>query len=116
MSYFCINDNNQKMTKEEKENISMEPIPEKAPKKKRDHRGELNPHFGHIMTQESRDRISKSQSERYDMIRKLVKKGMQQPMTEDRVKQICKETIEKYFKKNLLEVRNNNKRPTNINL
>ena len=104
------------MTKEEKENISMEPILEKAPKKKRDHRGELNPHFGHIMTQESRDRISKSQSERYDMIRKLVKKGMQQPMTEDRVKQICKETIENYFKKNLLEVRNNNKRPTNINL
>lgn len=103
------------MTKEEKENITMEPIPEKAQKKKRDHRGELNPHFGHIMTQESRDRISKSQSERYDMIRKLVKKGMQQPMTEDRVKQICNEAIEKYLKENLIEVKNN-KKPMNINL
>ena len=103
------------MTKEEKENITMEPTPTETPKKKRDHRGELNPHFGHIMTQESRDRISKSQSERYDMIRKLVKKGMQQPITEDRVKEICCEAIENYLKKNLIEIRTN-KRPTNINL
>lgn len=103
------------MTKEEKENITMEPSPTETPKKKRDHRGELNPHFGHIMTQESRDRISKSQSERYDMIRKLVKKGMQQPITEDRVKEICCEAIENYLKKNLIEIRTN-KRPTNINL
>lgn len=115
MSYFCINDTNQKMTKEEKENITMEPMPEKAPKKKRDHRGKLNPHFGHIMTQESRDRISKRQLERYDILRKLVKKGMQQPMTEDRVKEICCEAIENYLKKNLIEIRTN-KRPTNINL
>ena len=112
MSYFYIH---QEMTKEEKENITMEPSPTETPKKKRDHRGELNPHFGHIMTQESRDRISKSQSERYDMIRKLVKKGMQQPITEDRVKEICCEAIENYLKKNLIEIRTN-KRPTNINL
>ena len=93
----------------------MEVIPEKAQKKKRDHRGELNPHFGHIMTQESRDRISKSQSERYDMIRQLVKKGMANPLTEDKVKQICNEAIETYLKENLIEVKNN-KKPMNINL
>ena len=103
------------MINEEKENIAMEPVQMETPKKKRDHRGERNPHFGHIMTQESRDRISRSQSERYNMIRKLVKKGMQQPMTEDRVKQICNEAIEDYLKKNLIEVKNN-KKPMNISL
>ena len=112
MSYFCIH---QELINEEKENITMEVIPEKAQKKKRDHRGELNPHFGHIMTQESRDRISKSQSERYDMIRQLVKKGMANPLTEDKVKQICNEAIETYLKENLIEVKNN-KKPMNINL
>ena len=112
MSYFCIH---QELINEEKEKITMEQIPEKAQKKKRDHRGELNPHFGHIMTQESKDRISKSQSERYDMIRQLVKKGMANPLTEDKVKQICNEAIETYLKENLIEVKNN-KKPMNINL
>jgi hypothetical protein len=51
------------------------------------------------------------------MIRKLVKKGMQQPMTEERVKQICGQVIDDYFKKNLIEVKqNNNNKPMNINL
>ena len=46
----------------------MNDAPNNIEKKKRDHRNERNPHYGHIMSQESRDRISKSQSERYDMI------------------------------------------------
>jgi hypothetical protein len=51
------------------------------------------------------------------MIRKLVKKGMQQPMTEERVKQICNEVIDEFCKKNLIEVKEkNNKKPMNINL
>lgn len=115
MSYFCMDTKN--LISEDKENISMNDAPNNIEKKKRDHRNERNPHYGHIMSQESRDRISKSQSERYDMIRKLVKKGMQQPMTEERVKQICGQVIDDYFKKNLIEVKqNNNNKPMNINL
>ena len=114
MSYFCIDDN---YISEGKENMTMNDTPSNVEKKKRDHRGELNPHWGHVMTQESRDRISKSQSERYDMIRKLVKKGMQHQMTEQRVKEICGEVIDDYFKRNVNEVKqNNNKKPMNINL
>ena len=93
----------------------MNEAPKDTVKKKRDHRGERNPHFGHIQTQESKDRISKSQSERYEMIRKLVRKGMAQPLDEARVKEICKEAIDDYLKENLIEVKNN-KKPTNINL
>ena len=112
MSYFCFD-----TIKEEKENMIMESEPMTIEKKKRDHRNERNPHYGHIMSQESRDRISKSQSERYDMIRKLVKKGMQHQMTEQRVKEICGQVIDDYFKRNVIEVKqNNNKKPMNINL
>lgn len=112
MSYFCFD-----TIKEEKENMIMESEPMTIEKKKRDHRGKLNPHFGHVLTQETKSKISKSQSERYDMIRKLVKKGMQQPMTEERVKQICNEVIDEFCKKNLIEVKEkNNKKPMNINL
>ena len=84
-------------------------------KKKRDHRGELNPHWGHVMTQESKDKISNTQKQRYEMISKLVRKGMSNPLTEQRVKEICNQVIDDYFKRNLLEVKDN-KKPTNINL
>ena len=77
----------------------------------------VNPRFSnHTHTEASKKAISETQQKRYEAMRKLIRKGMQQPMTEDRVKQICKETIENYFKKNLIEVKDNNKRPTNINL
>ena len=94
MSYFCID----------------------IEKKKRDHRGELNPHFGHIQTKESREKIANTQRNRYEMINKLVRRGMHQ-MTEERVKEICGKVIDDYFKKNLIEVKqNNNNKPMNINL
>ena len=50
------------------------------------------------------------------MINKLVRRGMHQ-MTEERVKQICGEVIDDYFKRNVNELKqNNNKKPMNINL
>ena len=111
MSYFCIDDN---YISEGKENMKMSEIPNNTEKKKRDHRGELNPHWGHVMTQESKDKISTTQKNRYEMINKLVRRGMHQ-MTEERVKEICGEVIDDYFKRNLIEVKQN-KKPMNINL
>lgn len=116
MSYFNVDYTNQKLINEEKENIAINSIPISMEKKKRDHRGEKNPHFGHIQTQESKDRISKSQSERYEMIRKLVRKGMAQPMNEDRVRQICNEVVDNYFKKNSTRVDDNKSKQIEINL
>ena len=46
MSYFCMDTKN--LISEDNENISMNDTPSNVEKKKRDHRGELNPHFGHI--------------------------------------------------------------------
>lgn len=108
MSYFCI-------ISEGKENMTMNDTPNTIEKKKRDHRNERNPHFGHIMSQESRDKISNTQRNRYEMINKLVRRGMHQ-MTEERVKEICGEVIDEYFQKNVIEVKQNNKKPMNINL
>ena len=116
MSYFYAEPTNQEMINEDSENMTINTIPNNTEKKKRDHRGEKNPHFGHIMTQESKDRISKSQSERYEMIRKLVRKGMAQPMNEDRVRQICNEVVDNYFKKNSTRVDDNKSKQIEINL
>jgi hypothetical protein len=111
MSYFCI----ENIISEDKENKAMNETPSNVEKKKRDHRNERNPHFGHIMSQESRDKISNTQRNRYEMINKLVRRGMHQ-MTEERVKEICGEVIDEYFQKNVIEVKQNNKKPMNINL
>ena len=116
MSYFCIDTTHQEMINEEMENGTMEPGQNTLEKKKRDHRGELNPHWGHIMTQESRDKISSTQKQRYEMIQKLVRKGMAQPIDEERVRQICDEVCDNYFKRIIMENQNNNNKPMNINL
>lgn len=112
MSYFCI----ENIISEDKENKGMNEAPNNIEKKKRDHRNERNPHFGHIMSQESRDKISNTQKQRYEMISKLVRKGMAQPIDEERVKEICGQVIDDYFKRNIIEVKQNNKKPMNINL
>lgn len=112
MSYFCI----ENIISEDKENKAMNETPSNVEKKKRDHRNERNPHFGHIMSQESRDKISNTQKQRYEMISKLVRKGMAQPIDEERVKEICGQVIDDYFKRNIIEVKQNNKKPMNINL
>ena len=113
MSYFCIDTN---IISEGKENKAMNETPSNVEKKKRDHRNERNPHFGHIQTKESRDKISNTQKQRYEMISKLVRKGMAQPIDEERVKEICGQVIDDYFKRNIIEVKQNNKKPMNINL
>ena len=80
-------------------------------KKVRDHRGEKNPHYNHPMTQDSRNAIAQSQKARFDYYRKAAANIM----TEDRVREIIKETIDNYLAKNTTELKNNN-RPNNIPL
>lgn len=80
-------------------------------KKVRDHRGEKNPHYNHPMTQDSRNAIAASQRARYDYYRKAAANIV----TEDRVREIIKETIDSYLAKNSTEPKNNN-RPNNIPL
>lgn len=76
----------------------------------------INPRFsGHSHSEQSKRAISETQQKRYEAMRKLIRKGMQQPITEARVKEICKEVINDYLKENLIEVKEN-KKPTNINL
>lgn len=93
MSYFILDEEQMK-----------EPV-----KKVRDHRGEKNPHFGHVMKPTSRDAIAKSQKARYD----YYKKATASIVTEDRVREIIKETIDSYLSQNLLE---KNNKPNNIPL
>jgi hypothetical protein len=81
------------------------------PVKKRDHRGKLNPHYNCPMSQDSRNAIAQSQKARFDYYRKAAANIM----TEDRVREIIKETIDNYLAKNTTELKNNN-RPNNIPL
>ncbi len=78
-------------------------------KKVRDHKGEKNPHFGHIMKPASKNAIARSQRARYD----YYKHAVANMMTEDRVREIIKETIDSYLSQNLLE---KNYKPNNIPL
>lgn len=79
-------------------------------KKVRDHKGEKNPHFGHVMQQSSRDAIANSQKARFA----YYKKAAANIVTEDRVREIITETIRDYFNRNAIETKNN--RPNNIPL
>ena len=81
------------------------------PVKKRDHRGKLNPHYNCPMSQDSRNAIAQSQKARFDYYRKAAANVM----TEERVREIIKETIDNYLAKNTTELKNNN-RPNNIPL
>ena len=87
MSYFIIDEEQMK-----------EPV-----KKVRDHRGEKNPHFGHIMKPTSKEAIARSQKARYE----FYKKAAANIMTEGRVREIIQETINDYLSKNALENKNN---------
>ncbi len=68
--------------------------------KKRDHRNERNPHYNKPHSSEAKKAISKKQSLRYEAIRQLVERG-KNPITEERVKQIIKETLQDYQKRDL---------------
>ena len=86
--------------------LDGEQITTPEPVKKRDHRKEKNPHFGCVMSDDSKKRISSAQSLRYSAIRQLIN---QKPLTEERVKEIIKETIDNYLAKNSTELKNNNR-------
>lgn len=72
--------------------------------KKRDHRGERNPHYNCPMSDDSKKRISSSQSLRYSAIRQLL---TQKPLTEERVREIIKETVQDYLSQNAVKINNN---------
>ena len=76
-----------------------------------------NPRFsGHTHSTVTKQRIRETQQARYEAMRKLIRKGMQKPMTDERVKEICNEVIDNFCKNNLIEVKDNKKKPMNINL
>lgn len=105
MSYFPIDTNHQEMIKKERKDISMTETPKNI-----NYARHVTPH-----SEESKRKISETQQTRYDMMRKLIRRGQQKQMTEERVREICNETLAEYLKKHVRPITNNN-RPTNINL
>ena len=104
MSYFTLDTDNNDI------NTNKRPMSEVS---------KINPRFsGRCHSDQAKKAISESQSKRYEMIRKLVRKGMTQPITEERVREICAKTIDDYCKRNAFIVKpnNNNKKPIDINL
>ena len=93
--------------------LTIEEHMEEQVKKVRDHRGERNPHFGHIMKQESREAIANKQRQRYEMLRQIVDN---KTVTEARVREIIKETINEYQAKNAVPAENKNDKPIDIRL
>ena len=85
----------------------------KKPVKKRDHRAKLNPHFGHVMKPKSRKAIASKQRLRYDLMRSALEQS-KNSVSEERVREIVKETVRDYLTNNTLEV--NNKKLNNIPL
>lgn len=80
-------------------------------KKARDHSGDRNPHYNHPHSDSAKAAISSRQKARYEMLRQIVDK---KTVTEDRVREIIKETIADYIKNNATSVDNN--KPINIRL
>jgi len=103
MSYFTL-DTNQKLINEDKTDIPMS----ETPKKNINYARHTTPH-----TDATKKRISETQTKRNDMIREFVKRGMQKPITEEKVRVICQEVLNEYLDR---LTKPNNNRPTNINL
>ena len=70
------------------------------PVKKRDHRGQNNPHFGHVMTQDSRNAIASKQRLRFDLMRSALEQS-KNSVSEERVRQVVQEEIEKFLNETL---------------
>ena len=68
-------------------------------KKVRDHSGQRNPHYNCPHSPESKEAISQTQKARYDLLRAAVEKA-KNPLTEERVKEIVRETVADYIKNN----------------
>ena len=87
-------------------NDQMNNIPVQ-PGKKRNHQGELNPHYQHPHSDKAKAAISSRQKARYEMLRQIVDK---KTVSEERVREIVKETIDEYLTKHAIPVENNNKK------
>ena len=103
MSYFTL-DTNQKLINEDKTDIPMS----ETSKKNINYARHTTPH-----TDATKKRISETQTKRNDMIREFVKRGMQKPITEEKVRVICQEVLNEYLDR---LTKPNNNRPTNINI
>jgi len=79
-----------------------------TPKKNINYARHTTPH-----TDATKKRISETQMKRNDMIREFVKRGMQKPITEEKVRVICQEVLNEYLDR---LTKPNNNRPTNINI
>lgn len=79
-----------------------------TPKKNINYARHTTPH-----TDATKKRISETQIKRNDMIREFVKRGMQKPITEEKVRVICQEVLNEYLDR---LTKPNNNRPTNINI
>jgi len=105
MSYFLIDTDHQEMINKETKDISMT-----EKQKNTNYARHVTPH-----SEESKKKISETQQARYEMMRKLIRRGQQKQMTEERVREICNETLTEYLKRYVRPITKNN-RPTNINL
>ena len=77
----------------------------------RNQKGEANNHWGHKMTQQSRNAISETQKRRYSLLRQAVDIAT----NGDRIRQVVQEEIKKYLAENAI-LSNNNKPTNNIPL
>ena len=73
-------------------------------KKIRDHSGARNPHYKHPHSDSAKAAISSKLKARYETIRQVID---QNPITEDRIKEIVRETVADYIKNNATPVNNN---------
>lgn len=104
MSYSIIDDN---MLTDNQEMINMKGGD--IQKKKRNHQGELNPHFNHPHSNSAKAAISRTQKLRYKTMAELVKRGMQNPLSEERIMEIVRQTCSEYLAKNAKPIGNNYK-------
>ena len=93
MSYFPIDTDNEKLIKEDKGNISMND----ERKQSVNHARHVKPH-----SEETRKLISKKQQDRYNLMRELIGRG-QNAVTEERIRDIVAETIERYLNNNIVK-------------
>ena len=73
-------------------------------RKIRDHSGSRNPHFNKPHSQEAKAAISVKQRQRYEMLRQIVNS---KTISEERVREIVRETVADYIKDNGTPVDNN---------
>ena len=85
-------------------------------KKIRDHSGSKNPHYNKPHSDASKRAISATLKERYKMIGELVKSGMQNPLTEERIMEIVRQTCSQYLAKHAKPIQNKNDKTIDITL